>query len=310
MKKMLSLLLLSSPLFSMQLALKMQTPRFSRFKSAITSTYKPVISQVKNTVSDVINTPKTCIERGLIRSPHALADAQLYHGKKGFVVLHDGKNHAIEKHFMNRTARDITKEQLQSFLKIGYFYLHQTNDGAFKLNAYCRLPGGGPVFGKIMYWATKISCYAVLAAGAGAIVLAGGGVGVKVAQGEKGVQAVMMTAKQAAQVANHIAAPMSSTAAGFNGMAAAATGYFILESGTVVSTAHVLAIGSGTVAGISPMGMSGIIAGGIVSAGGAPVCAKAAGAALATGSSGTGIVAGIEALSVAVGLACGLAPTL
>jgi len=54
MKKMLSLLFLSSSLFSMQLALKMQTPRFDRVKSAVVKQQKAIALQANQVISKVV----------------------------------------------------------------------------------------------------------------------------------------------------------------------------------------------------------------------------------------------------------------
>jgi hypothetical protein len=152
MKKILSLLFLSTSLFSMQLALKMQTPRFDRVKSAVVKQQKAIALQANQVVSKVVDTPKIHVDASSIRAPHSLSDIKLYHGKKGFVVVHDEKKHVIEKRFMDETARSITKEGLKSFLKTGYFALNQTNDGTFTLKAHHRLTGGGPIFGGWMYF--------------------------------------------------------------------------------------------------------------------------------------------------------------
>src|SRR5438477_7317361 len=197
MKKMLSLLFLSSSLFSMQLALKMQTPRFDRVKSAVVKQQKAIALQANQVISKAMDTPKEYIDASSIRAPHRLSDIKLYHGKKGFTVLHDDKKHVIEKRFMDETARSITREGLKPFLKTGFFALNQTNDGTFTLKAHHRLTGGGPLFGKIMYWATKVTCYTVLMAATAAIVVGGGSVGVGVVKGAKGAKLAVTTAKAA-----------------------------------------------------------------------------------------------------------------
>lgn len=140
MKKLLLLSLVTSSLFSMQLAHKLQTPykkRSNTIKSAL------IKAEMSRTVSNEIDVKTVRINPSSVRTPHRLGDVELYHDKNGFIVLQDNKKHVIEKRFMDPTSRTITKEQLKSFLKLGYFTLNQTNDGTFTLKAHHRLTGGG-----------------------------------------------------------------------------------------------------------------------------------------------------------------------
>ena len=305
---MLSLLFLSSSLFSMQLALKMQAPRFDRVKSAVVKQQNAIALQANQVISKVVDTPKIHVNASSIRAAHSLSDIKLYHGKKGFVVLHDDKKHIIEKCFMDQTARSITREGLKSFLKTGYFALNRTNDGTFTLKAHHRLTGGGPLFGKIMYWATKVTCYTVLMAATAGIVIGGGSIGVGVVKEAKGLKAVVTTAKTAKSVyatASAVSNIKIATVMASNG-AQGALGYYggmatvTQASGAAVFSAPGIAVG---------MTAPAMLASGVVELGGAPACGKIVGAGLAAGHSGTGIVAGIEFLSLSVGIACGLTPT-
>lgn len=311
MKKILGLLFISASMFSMELAYKLQTPRF--IKSQIAKVHT-IASDIKSEAAPIVhntiklNIPKFKINSSSIRAPHYLGDVQLYHGKKGFIVVQDGERQLIEKVLMNETASEITKKNLKSFLKSGFLKLNQTNDGKFTLEAYHRLNGGGPIFGKIMYWATKITCYAVLTAAAGAIVIGGGSVGVGVVKGAKGAKLAVTTAKAAK--AAHAATTAASNFKVATVMVQGTTGYLIGEAGAAatITQASGAAIFTANVVNRS-MGAAGVIGAGIATAGGAPTCAKVVGAGLATGTSSTGIVAGIEAISLTVGLACGLTPT-
>jgi len=312
MKKILVLSLMISSIFPMELAYKLQTPykRFNQVKSALVKAHKPqvpyIVSQAQYTVPNKSDLKQVRIDQSSVRAPRRLGDVELYHDTKGFVVLHDNKKHVIEKCFMDSIARNITREQLKPFLKTGYFALNQTNDGTFTLNAHHRLRGGGPLFGKIMYWATKVTCYTVLMAATVGIVIGGGSIGVSV--GAKGLKAAVVTAKtaksayaKASKKSNiKIATVMASNGAqsclGYVGGMATVTE---ASGAAIFSTA-------GTAVG---MAAPGILASGVVEAGGAPACAKVVGAGLAAGHSGTGIVAGIEFISLAVGIACGLTPT-
>jgi hypothetical protein len=309
MKKILGLLLISSSIFSMELAYRLQTPytHFNAMNPALVKADKPHDPCTIPNKPAISNVKKVLIEASSVRAPNRLIDVKLYHGKKGFIVLHEDKKHVIEKRFMDPVARNIKQEQLKSFLKMGYFAINQTNDGAFTLKANHRLLGGGPLWGKIMYWVTKVTCYTVLLAATGVMVTSGGNIGVSVIKGAKGIKSGITTAKTAkaayttASTVNNIkiaTVMASSTAQGYlayaGGIATQGTG-----AAATFSTA-------GTALG---MATPCILASGIIEAGSAPTCAKVVGASLAAGHSGTGIVAGIEFISMTVGLACGLAPT-
>ncbi len=138
MKRVLSLLLFTSSIFSMELDLVKSTP----------------IKQVF--------------------VPSKLGSLELYHGKKGFFVRKDEQKHAIKKYFTDPIVRDITKKQLTAFLEAGYLSLNQMEDGEFSLKANGRINGGGPILGAAAYWVTKSLCYAIgFAAIAGAVVTGG-----------------------------------------------------------------------------------------------------------------------------------------
>ena len=142
MKKILSLLLVTSSIFSMQLDL--------------------VKSKIK---------PES------VFAPSKLGSVELYHGNKGFYVHQDNKKHVIKKYFTDPIIRDITKKQLNAFLEGGYFSLNQMEDGEFSLKAKGRINGGGPIFGTFMYWVTKSLCYATAVAATSAIAVSGGSIG-------------------------------------------------------------------------------------------------------------------------------------
>ncbi len=139
MKKVLSLLLVTSSIFSMQL--------------------------------DLIKPESVFV-------PQRLGSVALYHGKKGFYVHQDNKKHVIKKYFTDPMVRDITKKQLKAFLQAGYLSLNQMNDGEFSLKAKGRINGGGPHLGTFMYWLTKSVCYGTMAAAVGTVIVKGGSVGV------------------------------------------------------------------------------------------------------------------------------------
>ncbi len=229
--------------------------------------------------------------------PNHLGLLELYHGKNGFYVRQDDKKYEVKKYFTDPIIRDVTKKQLTSFLKGGYLSLNKMNDGEFSLKAKGRINGGGPLFGKFMYWLTKSACYGGLAVAVGTSVVSTGGA---------------------------IAGSLVSGA----GTKSAGAGTIIAVAGSTASTA-VIGLGSmntagaviyttaGTVVASSPLAV-GFGAGGVVAAAGAKTVVGAAitkaavtttGAVLSTGTSTGGIIVGIEAVSLAVGTFFGMLPT-
>ena len=230
-------------------------------------------------VSYADNKNKMYIEPFSVKVPERLGSLDLYHSKKGFYVRHDDKKQTIKKYFTDPMLRDITKPQLKAFLANGYLTVNQMEDGEYSLKAKGRMVGGGPIFGTIAYWVTKSLCYGTAVGAIGATVVAtGGAVGGAVGGGAfLAGNAVIGTA----------AATTATTAI------ATTTG---IVTGTVVTGATV-ATGAGLVgATITGAGLAGT--------------AATTTAAVVTSAGGIGAtIAGVEALSVAVGTFFGMLPT-
>lgn len=162
MKKILSLLLLSSSLFSMEL----QVIRPSKFNAQYKSTdiskvafakaitpHTPFASPVKIASAKSKSSPvvvKHKLEDLRIDSkftfvPERLGSLQLNHGENGFSIIQDGKKYEIQKCFIDSGLRNTNKEQLQAFLKSGYISVNQADDGTFTLKAHSRILGGGAI---------------------------------------------------------------------------------------------------------------------------------------------------------------------
>jgi hypothetical protein len=124
MKKILSLLLVSSSIFSMQEIVIKQTSVFV---------------------------------------PQKLGSVDVCYNKKGFSLIKDGKKHEVKKYFTDKKLHGITKEQLNAFLENGYLSVNQMNDGEYSIQAKGRINGGGPILASIAYWATKATCYGAIA---------------------------------------------------------------------------------------------------------------------------------------------------
>lgn len=231
---------------------------------------------------------KTHIDQKSVFIPNRLGDVDLFHDKKGFCVYKDDTKHRIQKYHVDKMVRDISKEQLQAFLAVGYVTLNQMDNGEYSLRANGRIDGGGPILGVAMYWITKSICYAIPLAAIGTITVAtGGAVGAAVGAGTAGA-----------------------------GLAVTGTAAATTVGATVGTTAGVATAGAATAAAVS--GGATVVAGAITTAGLATEAAvvTAAGVAVASGSgvaatvgTGAAIVVGIETVSTAVGTFFGMLPT-
>ena len=266
MKKILSLLLLSSSLFGMDLAL-------------VPVVHQRLLSQPNVptvVVSPNITSNKMLIEAPSVFVPNRLGDIKLLHDKKGFSVIKDNQKHVIERYNTDKIVRNMTKEELLSFLAVGYVSLNQMDNGDYSLKANGRINGGGPILGTIAYWTTKVICYAIPVAALGtAVVVTGGAAGAAVAGGAAAAGTVVTTA-------------------------AATTGTIATTVGAVTTTAA-----AGAIAG----GAAGVAGAAVAGAGLATEAAVVTAAAVSTTGTVAGTVVAIEALSTAVGTFFGMLPT-
>src|SRR3990172_5106583 len=277
MKKILGLLLVSSSIFSMQLDVSK--------------------SERKSNDLHISNTNKVQIKPQSFFAPERLGIVTLYHCKNGFCVHKDDKKHVIKKYFTDPMVRDITKEQLKSFVKNGYFVLNQMNDREFSLKAKGRVVGGGPMFGAFMYWATKSVCYGTAVAAVGTVAVGTAGVGVALASSTlavAGTGAVAGAAAATTTVTITAAAASTTVAAGTVTAIAGASAAAVTGGASVVATAIAVTSAAGTTVG----GMSLTAAAATTTAG----VVTSAGGIAAT-------IAGVEAVSLAVGTFFGMLPT-
>lgn len=245
--------------------------------------------------------------------PDRLGSLELYYNNKGFSVYQDDKKHDIKKYHTDKMLRNINKKQLKGFLKGGYLSLNQMDDGEFSLQAKGRVNGGGPVLGFVAYWITKCLCYGTIGAAVGASI-GGAKIGCSIGSSSKSSVpssypsingAVTEMAKEGANlglayVASNAVVPMTTMSLSTAVSTMGTTGFVTTVSPTLLSTAPIL----GSYPGI------GLVSASITGAGLAEPAALVTGTAIASTGSGLGIVAGIEALSLKVGLFFGMAPTL
>lgn len=233
MKKILGLLLVSTSLFSMELAL--------------------VKSEKKSS--------KVIINPVLVRAPEKLGNLDLIHGKKGFVVYKDGEKHQVKKYDTDKLLQNINKKQLKSFLQGGYLFINQMDNGDYVLRAKDRLNGGGPMGGVIAYWVTKSICYGVMIASVGTIAVTTGGVAVGAVTGAAATAG-------ATTIGGLAAATTATTAIGTTAgvvTGTVATGATLASSAGVVAGAITTAGGATTAATATGAALAtGATAGGVV----------------------------------------------
>lgn len=167
MKKILSLLCISSSILSMQLDRMSPEAKRTLALSFITSRILVEEQPIYNTYdsSDMDDIELEHVPSHLVFAPKALGKVELLHGPEGFSVWKDKKNYAIERYFTDSLVRNMTKRELYSFSKNGYFSINQMEDGNFSLQAQTRVKGGGPVCGYYAYHATRILCWGGITAG-------------------------------------------------------------------------------------------------------------------------------------------------
>ncbi|HEY5267611.1 MAG TPA: hypothetical protein VII94_00565, partial [Candidatus Saccharimonadales bacterium] len=160
MKKFLYLLLLmSSPIFSMQLDTVNQNLDKICFAASLE----------RDRVSYADNKNKMYIEPFSVHVPNRLGELDLYHSKEGFYVRKDDKKYTIKKYFTDPIIRNISKTELKSFLTAGYLSINRMNDGEFSLKAKGRIHGSGALGASIGAFIGKAVVYVV---GHGAIQIA------------------------------------------------------------------------------------------------------------------------------------------
>ena len=283
MKKILCLLLVSSSMFSMQLDL-------AKFNNKVNSfTMNRFQQKLHNHLESNIR-----IEQPYVFIPSELDSVELYHSKKGFSVVQDGKTHRIKSYFTDPVIRNIKKVELRDFLSNGYLSLDQMTNGDFSITANSRLDGNGPKLGIAAYWITKSICWGVVVAGTTAAIV--GTAGTAIAnKGDKlhydhNADFVSDTVKDVVvKVADNAVVPM-----GYGGAAIVAEGQAVM-----VSTAPIAVGGIGV----------GVVAGTIKALQLQNEAQAVTALAIGESAKTIGLAGAIEALSLKVGLFFGLMPT-
>ncbi len=115
MKQFLSLLLLTSSIFSMRLDLINSPNKANIFRKKLLKHMDSLnITYTKPTpvfTSHELESSKIRIEPRSVFIPHQLGSVELYHNSKGFFVVQDDKKHEIQKCFTDSIIRNIKKEE-------------------------------------------------------------------------------------------------------------------------------------------------------------------------------------------------------
>lgn len=323
MKKILFLSLLTCSIFSMQL--NIINHKAQRFHEKLVEYNSSKASRPDRNLTqlDILksNEPsKQPIQSTSFYAHPSLGDIKLFHDDQGFAVLHNSNLHAVKPHCTDKIVRKVTPLDMIAFQKVnkGYLHINQNGKGEFEIKVMERRPGGGPLLGKIMYWATKVTCYGILAAATVASVMQGGAIPAP----SSGQDLAMNTLKGMGQGALRTVAINNVEGVISNGI-----GY--VASNATIPLAHitgavgkevVVTVGKETMARIIstvPSGLPSVAAWGINTVGGGLIGAglqeeaKAlvAVSTVTTSGTGYGITGVIEALSLTVGAFFGLAPT-
>ncbi len=91
------------------------------------------------------------IKRPSLMAAAKLGNIKLFHKDNKFVVERDGKEKNIQSYWVSPILRGANPDHLRTFLNNGYVRLNELKDANgsidYKLDAYGRLNGGGPILG-------------------------------------------------------------------------------------------------------------------------------------------------------------------
>ena len=145
MKKILSLLLLSAPLCAMELQIIQLDQKAAAIKHVSKSIYSESKDMHIKPANMHLESKNMHIEQKSVFAPKRLGSIELSHSKKGFKVYKDDEKHVIKRYYTDPIVRNMTKEELKTFLTMGYLSVNQMDNGEFTLKANGRLNGGGPI---------------------------------------------------------------------------------------------------------------------------------------------------------------------
>ncbi len=155
-----------------------------------------------------------------------LGQLAVLHKDKDFFVEDEQGAHKVQRCFVDKNLRGVSKENLAKFLALGYVSVNRCGEKDFSVKAHHRLNGGGPITGAVLYWITKVGCYGTAAGAAGTVIIATGGA----AGAISGAGAAVTGGAIAAGAGTGGASIAAGALAG--GLASTATGAAIATTGT------------------------------------------------------------------------------
>lgn len=181
---------------------------------------------------------------------------RMFASNKGFIVQQGGKLTRVAEHNLDGELRKLNLQQRAALLKKGGVAMKQLHDGEHRLAVNHKLKGGGPVAGAIAYWITKSLCWGGVVTTA--TVAAGGVVAATVATGGAALGA------GAGAVATVTGAATAATGIGIGalgGGAAGAVGATIASGGMLATAAGTSLAGAATVGASLAVPTVGLVAG-------------------------------------------------
>ena len=173
----------------------------------------------------------------------------VYCKNKQWSVEHDGRQHAIQRAFVDKVLRDMPEDKAEEALTHFALRIAQMDNGQYSLHAHARGLGGGPLTASFLYWTTKTLWYGTAAAAAGTAVVATGGAAAGAAAALANAGAAAAVAGGAGVMAGNAA--MVGVAAGGAGVATAETvgamAAMASAGGGFVAAGETLALGAGAV---------------------------------------------------------------
>lgn len=122
--------------------------------------------------------------------PQKLGSVQLFKTDEGFEIIKDSESIKVKSYDVDPILKNLNKDTIKEFGKIGSIHLNQFNNGDYSLKAKGKINGGGPLTGMIAAWTVRALMYSAAATVAASAVastsvlatpVVGGGVAAQIA---------------------------------------------------------------------------------------------------------------------------------
>lgn len=177
----------------------------------------------------------------LIGLSQALIGGMVGHNGKYFHVTESDKSYKVGRESIDRTLRNVHRDNLAAFMRRGRITAHKTNDGSYILRGHINGVGGGPLLAGFAYWATKSLCWGGVAAAGTAVVATGVGAGVALAGGGGAAATAGGLAGGAAKFGIGLGLKAAADTAVVGGAGVIATGLGATATGTAIATTGTVA---------------------------------------------------------------------